>query len=324
MTRIAAVIMVKDEALRISKTIKSVQHLDGIILYDTGSTDDTIDIVKKESDIPVHVFQGEFIDFSTSKNTAISLADTLDYDYYFVLEANDELIGEKPIIDNEKQTVWQIEQRIKYSIEETPESYISSKTIKFIKARSDLQFVGSVYEYLQGYDDVTVMKNVYIFQDKTANIDTYSEKWRRNITMLESEIKTPRSTFYLAQNHQCLGEFDKAYQLYTDRVNMTGGDDEEMFASCQQLGQISVQFNQLDIAMQWFLKAFRISDSLNQPRAEPLVCLSQIEMFKNQRKLAQAYITLACSLPYPVDALLGVSPKCYTHTRWDLYKELVG
>lgn len=328
MTRIAAVIMVKNESSRIAKTIKSVQHLDGIVLYDTGSSDDTIDIVKRESTIPVHVFQGDFIDFSASKNAAVEFADTLDYDYYFMLNANDELIGEKPIIEDTTKTVWYVDQRIKHTLEESPEEYISFKSIGFIKSKSNLHYVGKVYEYLQGYDTKpTVLLNTYVFQDKSLNRETYIEEWNKNVALLEQDLSenpnNPRCTFYLAQNFQCLGEFDKAYKLYAEREAMSDDEAEEKFAACQQLGQIAVQFNQLDAACQWFLKAFRHSDSINQPRAEPLVCLSQIEMFKNQKRLAYAYISMACSLKYPVDALMGVNPKCYTHTRWEVYKELM-
>jgi tetratricopeptide (TPR) repeat protein len=326
MTRIAAVIIIKNESQRIVKTIKSVQHLDGIVLYDTGR-DDTVEIVKQESTIPVHVSHGEFIDCSTSKNAAIAFADTLDYDYYFMLEANDELMGIKPMVDNDNQTAWYVEQRVKHTAEESPEEYISCKTIGFIKSKSNLHYVGSIYEYLQGYEDVSsVLKNVYIFQDK-SNRDTFIDTWHTNVDMLEQELikypNNPRFTFYLAQNLQCLGEFDKAYKLYAEREAMSDDNEEEKFAACQQLGQIAVQFNHLDVACQWFLKAFRHSDTINQPRAEPLVCLAQIEIFNNQKRLAYAYIYMACSLKYPINALMGVNPKCYTHTRWEVYKELM-
>ena len=61
--------MLKNEEKRIHVSLESIKNLDGLIIYDTGSTDNTINIIKDFStlnNIPLHLITGEFIDFSTS------------------------------------------------------------------------------------------------------------------------------------------------------------------------------------------------------------------------------------------------------------------
>ena len=49
---IAAILMVKNEEKNIEKTLKSVVgQVDCIVIYDTGSTDETVNIIKKFSEI---------------------------------------------------------------------------------------------------------------------------------------------------------------------------------------------------------------------------------------------------------------------------------
>ena len=74
---IALLIMVKNETKRLHVTLNSViGHVNSIVAFDTGSTDDTIDILKKFSEkhnIPLRLKEGGFIDFSTSRNVSLDL-----------------------------------------------------------------------------------------------------------------------------------------------------------------------------------------------------------------------------------------------------------
>lgn len=96
MSKISVLIMVKDEADCIGKTIESIKN--NVILYDTGSTDNTIHIVDelcRQYNIPLYIKEGEFVDFSTSRNILFDFADEVSgADYYLLLDANDELKSE--------------------------------------------------------------------------------------------------------------------------------------------------------------------------------------------------------------------------------------
>lgn len=85
----SVVIICKNEADVIGATLQSLQGLtDDIIVYDNGSTDETINIVKQ---YPVQLFRGEWEGFGKTKAKAISLAKN---DWILALDA-DEAVNEK-------------------------------------------------------------------------------------------------------------------------------------------------------------------------------------------------------------------------------------
>ena len=95
--KLAAILMVKNESPRIRVTLDSVASVvDGLIVFDTGSEDSTIDIVKefsRESKIPLHLKIGKFQNFAVSRNELLAFADAVpDYDYYLLMDSNDELV----------------------------------------------------------------------------------------------------------------------------------------------------------------------------------------------------------------------------------------
>ena len=70
--QLAVTLMVKNEEQRIEATLSSVKDVvDGIIVFDTGSEDQTIDIMKmfakKYNFFIFHLLQGKFEDFATSQ-----------------------------------------------------------------------------------------------------------------------------------------------------------------------------------------------------------------------------------------------------------------
>src|ERR1700752_372163 len=99
---IAALMMVKNEHKRLGVTLESVKGIvQSIVLYDTGSTDDTIEIAQifcNKHNIPLRLKTGEFVDFATSRNISLAFADTFpEIDYLLLLDTNDELRGGKTL-----------------------------------------------------------------------------------------------------------------------------------------------------------------------------------------------------------------------------------
>lgn len=69
---ISCVIIVKNAAPTISKTLESLKNFEDVVVYDNGSTDGTLNIVKEYAD--VNLVQGEFLGFGPTKNLASSYA----------------------------------------------------------------------------------------------------------------------------------------------------------------------------------------------------------------------------------------------------------
>lgn len=69
---ISAVVLAKNNQKTIEKTLNALVEFDDVVVYDNGSTDDTIEIVKKFSN--VNLIKGEFKGFGWTKNQAASFA----------------------------------------------------------------------------------------------------------------------------------------------------------------------------------------------------------------------------------------------------------
>lgn len=89
MQSLSVVIICRNEATVIGKTLQSLAGLtDDVIVYDNGSTDETVAIAKE---FPVTVKEGAWRGFGPTKNDAIALA---KYDWILSLDA-DEAIDEE-------------------------------------------------------------------------------------------------------------------------------------------------------------------------------------------------------------------------------------
>lgn len=328
MVNIAVVLMVKNEAARIGFTVKSCNHpnISGLVIYDTGSTDDTLDVIKSAANTlenikHVNIIQGEFQDFATSRNINLDFAQECavkhGYDLFFLLDSNDELIFDN--FDPEKLSdaaVWLV--KCEWKIQENV-APITFRNTKLVRAKiPELRWIGVVHEYLTpGPHKRELCDSVKVFQDRMKDNDGKTrDRWSRDRILLEKEVEKNendlRSLFYLAQTYSCLGENKLAYDTYSKRTKICGGFHEEQYCSLYRCGELARILNLPDEeAISWFTKAFMHSE-----RAEPLVAIAEIYEKSRQYKLAYIFVKLACNLPYPENMLLFVDKDCYTYKRW--------
>lgn len=318
---VAALIMVKNEQHRIEETIKSLTEFNGIIIYDTGSTDSTLNIIKttcESLNIPVHIKLGSFVDFSTSRNESLDFADEccLEYNYTHIvlLDANDQIVG--PVKDSligKNGAAYFVKQELKYSADE----FVSFVNVKVLKALCGLRYKGQVHEYIDKCYNADRIDGFYIFQDRTLDDNKSKLRWERDRIILEKSYtidpENTRTLFYLAQTYDCLGELNLAYDYYEKRSKSIYGFEEEKWQSLLKCGQISERLGKLDRAEEWYFKAIA-----HTSRAESLICLSKLYMKKNKFDLAYTFANLACNLKYPKNALLFIEKKVYDYERWHI------
>lgn len=87
--QISVVIITRDAASTLDKTLASVSRFDEVVVYDNGSSDATLDIARAYPNVSLH--QGEFLGFGPTKNHAVSLARN---DWVFSLDADEEASDE--------------------------------------------------------------------------------------------------------------------------------------------------------------------------------------------------------------------------------------
>jgi glycosyltransferase involved in cell wall biosynthesis len=320
---IAAAVMVKNEESRILTTISSVHgKVDGIILCDTGSCDNTIDLVEdfaKDHDMKFHLLKISFEDFSTTRNKMLEFANNLQYDYLLLLDSNDELKCEQKdlykLVENNKESdVFMIQQSWFTGFTEC-----NFSNIRLIRNREKYRYKGCVHEFLDvGKDKITVVKaplkpSIVIYQDRVLDNDGKTRiRWKNDEILLKKELalnpSCSRTQYYLAQTYDCLNRKKDAYFYYRMRSKNKNGFFEERFLSMMKCADFETDEEE---KIMWCLRAFDVLE-----RAEPLVTLCRVYRAKNKFKIAQTFAKLACSLPYPDECILFVDQKMYSNDRW--------
>lgn len=328
---ICVLMMLRNEQKRILVSLESIKDVaNSLCIFDTGSVDNTIDICKefsKQNNIELRLKQGEFIDFSTSRNEALNFADTFeDTDFILMLDCNDELRGWKILreyADNNLETDISAFYLSQHWYCGNINKYFN---IRLIRAHKNWRYKGVVHEYICNDDPIEDAKklkldldNLYIYQDRTLDDDKSGKRFIRDEVLLKNEFDKnptdPRTVFYLAQTYACLNRAQDAYDYYKIRSNMTSGFFEEQYESCFQCGILSERLNTdfNDVSLGWYMKSLEII-----PRVEPLLKIGQYYQNKKSWFLSYSFLAIACQLSYPTHCNLFVDKIAYEYTRYHL------
>jgi hypothetical protein len=253
--KIATLIMVKNEENVIQKTLNSVLGIsDKIIIYDTGSTDNTLKVTEetikeynysKENKVSLHIKKGDFIDFSESRNELIYFAENEviekgnnDIYYFLFMDANDELINSYDLLkfckDYEKDdsiNAFILNQQWSKTDSST-NAIINFKNIRLVKPNKGWRYKGVVHEFLKNdsiendfNNLIKLPEHIIIYQDRTEDESKKSRnRFQDDKELLlkeyEKDHEDTRTVFYLARTFECLKCIDSAIKFYTLRTNM--------------------------------------------------------------------------------------------------------
>lgn len=329
------VIMVKNEAHIereepvIIETLKPYVDagIDAFLVFDTGSTDDTIEVTKdyfKTKGIERgYIKQEPFIDFAASRNRALELAEQQFPNGCFMLMPDAEwyMHNVKGLIAFCKKEVFNFHIS-NYSIRTL--SFMHDYTQqRLFRIGSKSRFVGVVHECLDTYTPHKAPNDVYFeFRRSSQGNERSGQRWKRDLVLLKNAYKEKpddaRTTFYLAQTYDCLGKWKQAYKYYNIRVKL-GGWQEEAFVAQFRMGQMAEHLEQQE-PTDWMLPLYNYirAFAMYPHRAEPLIALSKYFLEKGDHHTAFVFAQRACQIPYPKDDILFVEKYFYDYIRWDV------
>ena len=218
--------IVKNEADRIERMLKSVApYIDCAVIYDTGSTDDTISIIAKFLEgrgIPGKVIHGQFVNFEQARNDGLAAAREFEllWDYLLLCDADMELVVQDKDFKN------QLNGGLAYNVVQKAGT-LSYHNARFMSRAATGNYVGVTHEYL----DVPALGEVHgiYFQDH-ADGTNRKNKFIRDIGLLKGALKkdpnNARSWFYLAQSYRDAGRPQNAVKAYRKRIALGGWDEE--------------------------------------------------------------------------------------------------
>lgn len=328
---IAVLMMVKNEKKRLHVSLESVKDFaNSLIIYDTGSTDETIQILKdfsEKNDIPLRLKEGEFVDFSTSRNVALDFADTFDdVDYLLLMDTNDELRSG----DKLRQFAMDMKNNVSTGFFVAQEwwsgEYNRYYNLRFIKAREGWRYRGSVHEWLKNTKDrdgegpPTIRisdHDIVLYQDRTQDDDKSSKRYVRDKDLLMNDYvldpKNTRTIFYLAQTFSCLNDFENAFKYYKLRSTMDGFQEERFHSFLRAGGMLEKLERPWDEILPWYMNAFEHS-----PRVEPILKIAEHYRLLNKWLVSYTFLSMACSLNYPEHCILFIEKRDYDYKRWHM------
>lgn len=240
-------------AFFLNKFLESCKDwIDGIVISDTGSKDNTIDLIlqwKKENGKLGVVVRHDWVNFEHNRNKALESCLSWLYgqptykensnNYVIFMDADDQLAIEDKSKFAQQLNDMKLE---KYMINIRNE-YITYGRWFAIKAPKQKEtctchWVGVVHECIEREGKDGYLFNAYIHERREGARSADPMKYLRDALLLEADLKknpeNARSVFYLAQSYRDYGGplFKRmAEKLYLKRAVMKTGWSEEVYVS---------------------------------------------------------------------------------------------
>jgi tetratricopeptide (TPR) repeat protein len=324
-TKICLNMIVKNEVRVLPRLFRSVKdYIDYYVIVDTGSTDDTIALIRREMagyGIEGEVHERPWVNFGVNRQQALELAVAADKtDWLLFIDADEELGVSDP------RFYEKLEPGVSYEIEKHQGElrYTVRHLINIRNTR--YRWEGPAHNYLvvlDGDPSFSLRKDVWIVyhhgEGAKSHGLTQEAKFLRDARLFEEELaKNPddaRSQFYLGQSYRDAGRLEQAIEAYKKRASMDNGWDEERFMAQLEAGRLSVRLDKPEAVILGELLAAYM---LRPTRAEPLYELARYYRSRKGYAMAALFAKAGVQTPRPNDRLFVVE-SVYT---WRLLDEL--
>lgn len=314
--------IVRDEAHVIERCLQSVRpHIDSYCIVDTGSTDGTQDVIRKFlADVPGEVHERPWVDFGFNRTEAIQLAKGKT-DYLLVIDADDTLVGMKPMN--------LVHDEIALPIEHAGNTHIRTQ---IFRSTLPFRYVGVIHEYLHCDVEIRADQRVYmpslvyrVGGGGARSQLSIKEKYLKDAATLERALLTEpdneRYVYYLAQSYKDAGEYAKAIDVFEKRAAMANGRAEETFLALEWIAKLTetlAGYTANKATVERIEKAYLRAYEYRPSRLEPLhdLCDYLNRHGKYRRTYELSHGTL--NTPIPNDAFM-VDRSVYDWRMKDLF-----
>lgn len=315
MVKIILCMIVKNESKIIKRCLEnSLPIIDAISIVDTGSTDNTVEIINeflKEKDIKGEVHDVPWKNFGYNRSqsflkcveTAKKLKFKLEETFALLLDADmvlKNLKFDKNLLKHEGYLLIQKNKDLVYY------------NVRIVKLSEDWKCHGVTHEYWSCGKQTHKISEDLLFIDDVNDGGCKSDKYERDIRLLkeglEEEPDNHRYYFYLAQSYMDSGHIPEAIEWYTKRIEK-GGWPEEVFYSMLRIGHCYNLKNEKEKAIFWYLKAHNFRPT----RAEAIYEVVKIYRLMEMYTVSYLFAKEAKKIEYPKNDLLFIVSSVYDY-----------
>lgn len=316
--------IVKDEARTIARTLASVRpFIDRWAIVDTGSTDDTRDVVRRAlAGVPGRLSEAPFVDFATTRNLALARCGDRS-EFILWLDADDELAGGaelRAFLEAERDAEGPDREAYMLRVE----TVVSFDSPRVVRSRAGWRFEGVVHEILTHPDRPSPRRRVpgawVVHRPDPDAIARSHARRERDLALLGEALRRDpadaRSAFYFAMTNLWLRRWDDAVSAFRRRIEL-GGWAEEVFLAKQGLADAADgRGDPWSDVLALYLDAHASAPH----RAEPLHKIALHYSARGEHALCLVFARRGLDLPYPERDVHFVDRDVYT---WKLH-DLVG
>ena len=324
---LGALIMVKNEEVSIRQTIQSLKNVvSDVIVFDTGSTDKTIDIIKAtclKNNQTLHLKISTFKTFPESRNESIEFAETIDVENLIMLDAGDEFecaisISEWLSVIKTIPTGYNFGVvKLKWLESNNLTEHYDIRLIKNRKGcRYDLTF--PVHEKFATIENsVHFMKNLTLHQNRDKYSESTSLRMAKDIELLSKAKPHSRNYYYLAQSYIFMKDYKNGFK-YNLMVLDFEDQDYDKIMVYSRLMRCAIECK---MSSKLIIKYFKLAiDEPNNPQMEPFINFFKYCMQENILELTLPYLKQLSELVKP--STRDFSHKDYEYTRWLLIYQI--
>ena len=315
-TKACLAMIMKNEGPILPRLFESIQgFVSEYCIVDTGSTDDTIDVLKS-IDVSGVLVEEPFVDFATTRNFLLDMCRARTTCDYLVLLDADMVLKVSPEWD------WaELDGKDVYKMFQV--SSVEYENVRIIKRTADrIKVVGATHEYYDVPSEYSagLLPKHLVYIDDVGDGKAKGNKFERDerllLRELEKEPDNVRTIFYLANTLKDQGKYREAIPFYKKRVAM-GGWFAEADYSLYMLSACYLALDDVDDARAY---AERAAFNVAAPRAEPLYFLALYFHRQDRYELAWHYATLAGTILKPhVSQALFIFNDIYDY--WVAYEQ---
>ena len=311
-------IMVKNAGPQFEEMLKeNLPIIDRWTILDTGSTDDTIEIInrilvgKKKGNL----YQEPFINFKDSRNRCLELAGTtckfiIMLDDTYVVKGN--LRGFLNEIRSDQYST-----SFTLFIESDDTKYGSNR---IIKSESGLRYKHRIHEVIQDNNNINVVipeGSAYIFDARFDYMEKRTmERKQLDLKLLFEEVEDnpndPRAYYYLAQTYNILEDYEKAYFYFKKRCEFTNSGflQERVDAAFEAARVANFKLNK---PWEECEKLYNDCYKIDESRPESLYFIGIHYYLENNYKKAFGYFKKGFEIGFPTHCQYSLKPTLSFH-----------
>lgn len=301
---ISLAMIVKDEEAVLERCLKSIKdYVDEIIIVDTGSTDNTVEIAKKYA---TKVFYFEWIDdFAAARNFSFSKCTE---DFILWVDGDDIILPEdgKKIRDLDLSDKDIVVFDYIYSHDEYGNSESTVPRERIFRRSLNLQWENEIHE-------VIPLSKPYYIADIELHHYRQGTTSERNLLILERIVKKhkkvePRNIYYLAKEYYDSNKIESSIKYFKQYLKRQDGWWENKYEAMCYLAKCYRHKNMITDFKKWIFEGIK----LEERTAEPYYLLGDYYFDNHQWEKAIHWYKICLTINRPKDLLASYRPEFIT------------